>query len=303
MNNRVILIAGPTASGKSSLALRLAEKTGGTIINADSMQVYSELQLLSARPSAADLDRAPHLLYGFRAGNLDYSVQHWIEDVAAIMRTEPLASGPAIIVGGTGLYFSALTGGLSPVPEIDPEIRGKWRTEQRQAAAADLHRQLADRDPLAAAQIRESDSQRIVRALEVFDSTGKSLIIWQQQAGTPLVKIEGAVAVQLQPARDWLHQRINHRFEQMVADGALAEVQQLRQLAYADDSPVMKAIGVAELTALIDGELSEAQAIERAAARTRQYAKRQYTWLRNQLSVGWTVASDPQSAAETLLNL
>ncbi|BCJ91380.1 tRNA dimethylallyltransferase [Terrihabitans soli] len=275
----LIFIAGPTASGKSALALSLAEKLGGTVVNADSMQVYRDLHILSSRPSAEDEARAPHLLYGHVDAAEPYSAARYRADVETLLR-EP-SGRPLIFAGGTGLYFEALIQGLSTTPEIEPEVREFWRAQARDAPA--LHAELARRDPDMAARLRPSDTQRIVRALEVIDSTGISLARWQEQAGTPLIDPAAAAKFVLTVDRTALRERIAGRFAGMVENGALEEIRALGERNLAPSLPAMKAIGVVPLLAHLRGGLGRDEAIAHSITQTRQYAKRQETWFRNRL--------------------
>jgi tRNA dimethylallyltransferase len=282
---RIILLAGPTASGKSAIAGRWAERVGGAVINADSMQVYADLRILTARPAPQDEGRVPHHLYGHVDGADVYSVARFTVDMAALLQALPLGQ-PLILVGGTGLYLQALVSGLSEVPPVADDVRGLWRARGETLDAAELHRELAARDPLIAGQVRPSDRQRILRALEVIDATGRSLLSWQQAAGTPL--IPDAERYCLVPDRAELRERIAYRFQAMIDEGALAEVEALAARRLDAAAPVMKAIGVAPLAAHLRGEVSLAAAVERAITDSRQYAKRQQTWLRNRFA-DWPV--------------
>jgi tRNA dimethylallyltransferase len=279
-----ILIAGPTASGKSALALRLAGDRNGVIVNADSMQVYGGLTVLTARPDGADLARAPHRLYGFVAATDAYSVGRWLADVAEVVADAGAAGRTPIVVGGTGLYFLALLEGLSPVPEIPADIRAHWRGVALDVGAADLHAHLASKDPEMAARLSPSDAQRVTRALEVLDATGRSLADWQRQPGVPVLAAEDCERLVVSPPRDVLHARANQRFDAMMNGGALDEVRALAALGLSSELPVMRALGVRPLIDLLDGRLSEPEAVEQAKAETRQYQKRQLTWLRRQMS-------------------
>ena len=280
----IILIAGPTASGKTSVAIEIARANGAVIFNADSMQVYKELQIVSARPSEAEEAQAQHFLFGHVSGNQTYSVAHWLRDVAPMFSKFRDQGRQIIFVGGTGLYFNALLDGLSPMPEINPDIREKWRSMD-QASSSDLHRML---DPVAAEALRPSDRQRILRALEVFESTGRSIFDWQAEKGEPLIGSHLTVAKLLQmPPRVDIHDRINRRFDLMIEQGALDEVRALLELGYPESVPVMKAIGVPQLASHLRGEFSLDEAIERAKAATRQYAKRQSTWFNNSFDENW----------------
>jgi tRNA dimethylallyltransferase len=279
-----ILIAGPTASGKSALALRLAKARNGVVINADSMQVYANLSLLTARPSSEDLEQAPHALYGFVAATDAYSVGRWLVDVAQAIDQARARSQMPIIVGGTGLYFLALLDGLSPVPEIPNVIRRHWREAAGQSRAGELHQQLAQRDPETAERLAPADTQRITRALEVLDATGRSLTEWQRQPGVPVLDAATTERLVVSPPRDVLHARANQRFELMMQTGALEEVAQLATLNLSSELPIMRALGVRPLLELLAGTLDRDTAIEQAKAETRQYQKRQTTWLRRQMS-------------------
>lgn len=283
---RTILIAGPTASGKSGLALRLAEQLGGAIINADSMQVYRELRILTARPSAEEEARVPHALYGFVPGAEAYSAGRYAVDATRAIAAARADGRTPIIVGGTGLYFTALLEGLSPVPPIAPGVRARWRAEAAARPAPELHAILAARDPLMAARLMPTDPQRIVRALEVLESTGRSLAEWQRESGTPVLQQAAVARLLVLPARAALMQTIEARFDGMLADGALAEVEALLRLGLSWELPVMRALGVAPLAAYVAGRIGLAEAAEAAKAETRQYAKRQMTWLRSKM-ISW----------------
>ncbi|MEM7289604.1 MAG: tRNA (adenosine(37)-N6)-dimethylallyltransferase MiaA [Pseudomonadota bacterium] len=280
------LIAGPTASGKSALAIDIARQKQGVIINTDSMQVYDVLRLLTARPDDEELDQAPHFLYGHCAPSDQYSTGHWLKDVAKTL-AKLEKTQHVVFVGGTGLYFRALQGGLSPMPEIDDVVREKWRSRFEEQGASELHRILQSQDPAAAQSLNPSDGQRILRALEVLETTGKSIHYWQNQKGSALVKHETIERIVLEPVRDALRQRIDKRFDQMVELGATEEVQAMKSLHLPASMPAMKAIGVQQLSAYLDGGLALDEAIELSKIATRQYAKRQMTWFRNQLDENW----------------
>jgi tRNA dimethylallyltransferase len=280
---RVILIAGPTASGKSGLALALAEKFDGVIINADSMQVYRELRVLTARPSLADEARAAHELYGFVSGSEAYSAGRYAVDAKAAIAEARLAGKTPIIVGGTGLYFKVLLEGLSPVPQVDPDARAYWREQAAQKPSAELHALLALRDPEAAKRVMPTDPQRIVRALEVFESTGRPLSEWQRMPGDPVLAEADTVRLAVFPDRDAMVQAIDNRFDAMLEDGALEEVRALLSLDLSWELPIMRALGVGPLAALIEGRASREKAIAQAKSETRQYAKRQLTWLKRNM--------------------
>lgn len=279
---RAVLIAGPTASGKSALAMEIAERTGGVIVNADSMQVYGELRILTARPDAADEARVPHRLYGHVPAAEAHTVARWLGEVEAVLSDLAAAGRTPVIVGGTGLYFTALTRGLSEVPAVPEEIRRHWRDRAAREPAAELHEELARRDPAMAERLRPTDTQRIVRALEVVDATGRSLAAFQSARGPALVPAETAETVVLAPERSELHERIARRFRTMVDQGGLDEAARFARLGLDPALPAMKAIGVPEMIAAATGRLGLDAAIEAAIVATRQYAKRQETWFRNQ---------------------
>lgn len=283
-----ILIAGPTASGKSAVALRVAEAVGGTIINADSMQVYSDLRVLTARPDEEDERRVPHALYGFLDGSEAYSVGRWLQDTGDAIATVRSKGQVPVVTGGTGLYFKALLDGLSPVPGIPADIRERWREEAKRLDGPELHAMLAERDPAMAERLRPTDPQRIVRALEVLEATGQSLADWQQKPGTPLLQESETACFVIAPPREALVSRINSRLSQMVDHGALDEVKALMARELAPDLPIMRALGVKPLAAHLAGKLAMDEAIEQTGAETRQYAKRQMTWAkRNMITWKW----------------
>lgn len=280
---RPILIAGPTASGKSALALALAERFNGVVINADSMQVYRELRILTARPTDEDLARAPHALYGFVPASEAYSTGRYVTDAAAALHSARDAGQRPIIVGGTGLYFKALLEGLSPVPPIPDDVRTHWRDLEAKQGAYALWTVLMHDDPQMALRLEPNDGQRIVRALEVFHATGKSLAEWQQTAGTPIIDPAEVIKLVMLPERDDLRARTDARFSKMIASGALAEAEALAALNLDPSLPAMRAIGVAPLVAAVTGRASLEEAISQAQAETRQYLKRQTTWIKSHM--------------------
>jgi tRNA dimethylallyltransferase len=282
-----ILIAGPTASGKSRLALDMARRHDGVIVNADSMQVYDVLDVLTARPGAEDLKAAPHLLYGYVDPAVAHSTGAWLRDVAALVEQGSLAGRTPIFVGGTGLYFRGLTEGLSHMPAIPEAIRQRLRGRLDAEGPAELHRELARLDPPVAARLQASDGQRIVRALEVLEASGRSIAAWQASKGEPLVDAASARKLVIDIERNVLTQRIDDRLDQMVALGAVDEVRQLLARDLDRSLPAMRAIGVPEFAAAISGEISLEEAVSRAKIATRQYAKRQATWFRNQFDASW----------------
>lgn len=279
-----VLIAGPTASGKSALAIAVAEVLDGVVVNADSAQVYRDLSIITARPSAEDEAHVPHCLYGYRSAREPFSVADWLSDVGHLLDDLRRNQRPAIIVGGTGLYFKALTQGLAGVPEIPDDIRSHWRERASELGSEALHADLAVRDPVMAGRLRPSDTQRITRALEVIAATGRSLADWQlDPPSSPLLRQDRIQAFVIDIDRALLHARINQRFEQMVALGALDEARAFAALEIDPAMPAARAIGVRPLVAAALGTLSLSEAIERAQAESRQYAKRQVTWLRHQM--------------------
>lgn len=283
MSNGAILIAGPTASGKSALALRLAEAVGGTVINADSMQVYRELRILTARPTPADEARAPHRLYGVLSAAEACSVGCWLDMAREVLAAVRASRRVPIIVGGTGLYFQALTEGLAPVPTIPADIRTAARRLHVELGGPAFHARLADRDPVMAARLRQSDPQRMIRAYEVIEATGVSLADWQGRPPAPPALDRPWHGVLLEPPRPLVYDRCNRRLEAMLAEGALDEVRALADLALDPALPAMKAVGVAPLLSHVRGETSRAAALAAAQTATRQYAKRQYTWFKHKM--------------------
>ena len=297
MNKTVaILIAGPTASGKSALAHALAERLSGTVINADSMQVYRELRILTARPSEAETAAVPYRLYGHVPGHEAYSAARYADEARSAIAEAQAAGRIPVVVGGTGLYFKALLEGLSPIPPIPPDIRTRWRDAAAEQGAAALHAVLAKRDPVMAARLRPSDPQRIVRALEVLEATGISLAAWQEMPGEPVIQLDEALPLVVSPPREVLRQRIDARFDAMIEEGATEEVRALARLGLDPDLPLMRALGVRPLMDMLAGRVSAIEAVEGAKAETRQYAKRQVTWLRSNMSAWkWQNAQDMES--------
>ena len=278
---RAALIAGPTASGKSALALEMARERGGVIINADAMQVYRELRILSARPTAEAEATLPHRLYGHVAGRQSYSVGRWHADAKGEIEAAWSQGLLPIVTGGTGLYFKALLEGLAEVPEIAAEVRERWRS-----FSGDLHAELVRHDPDCAARLPPNDRQRIIRALEVSEGTGKPLSYWQASAQSRAVLAGAEVErIFVEVPRQDLNRRAEARFDAMMAAGALDEVRPL--LNFDRSLPMMKAIGVAELAAHLRGELTLEEAVVSAKTATRQYIKRQLTWWRGQMKDWW----------------
>jgi tRNA dimethylallyltransferase len=282
-DNNAVLIAGPTASGKSALALQLARKTGGVVINADSMQVYRDLRVLTARPSAEEEAIVPHRLYGHVDAAVNFSAGAWVADVARVLAEARAQSRLAIFVGGSGLYFKALTRGLSAVPPIPSEIREAVRARMERDGVEALHVELSRRDPISAERLKPRDRTRIARALEVVESTGRSLTDWHREGLPPLLPERTFRALYLAPEREVLYARIDARFETMLANGALEEVAQLAARELDPLLPAMKAHGVPALIRHLRGEITREEASVIGRADTRHYAKRQFTWFRHQL--------------------
>lgn len=285
----VALIAGPTASGKSALALALADATGGAVINADSAQLYRDIPLLSAAPSSTDTARADHRLYGVRDGADPCSAADW----AALARAEidhlHAERRLPILVGGTGLYLRTLLDGIAPVPPIDPDVRAGVRS----ASVVENLAVLQSLDPAAARRLNPGDTTRIARALEVVRSSGRTLADWQAQRSGGIGERIMLRPLILLPPRPWLVERCDRRFADMVGHGAIEEVEKLLARDLDPALPVMRAIGVPELAAYVRGETSLAEAIEAGQLATRQYAKRQYTWFANQPPADWPRRTEP----------
>jgi tRNA dimethylallyltransferase len=294
-----ILIAGPTASGKSALALSIAERLGGTIVNADSMQVYRDLRIITARPSPEEEARAPHRLYGEVDAAINYSAGQWLRDVAEVLRELKSQRRIAVLVGGTGLYFKALTAGLAAVPPIPSEIRESVRARVREKGAPALHAELMMLDPPTARRITVNDRSRISRAMEVVLATGRSLSDWHREGLPPLIDADSAVKIFVTCERKELVRRIEARFAAMLDAGALDEVRGLVARKLDPLLPVMKAHGVPWFIRHLNGQISVEEMAAGAIMDTRRYAKRQVTWFRNQMP-GWTAMS-AQEAQEAIV--
>jgi tRNA dimethylallyltransferase len=282
-NHKAVLIAGPTASGKSALALALAEAHGGVVINADSMQVYRDLRVLTARPTREEEVAVPHLLYGHVDAAVNFSAGAWVADAAVALAKARAQNRLPIFVGGSGLYFKALTRGLSAVPPIPPDVRERVRARLEQDGVETLHALLMQRDPASAERLKPRDRTRIARALEVVEATGRSLTDWHRDGLPPLLPPGTFSAVFLSLERDELYARIDARFDVMLKAGALDEVAALASRKLDPLLPAMKAHGVPALIRHVDGELTLEQAAVIGRADTRHYAKRQFTWFRHQL--------------------
>ncbi|MFZ1107750.1 MAG: tRNA (adenosine(37)-N6)-dimethylallyltransferase MiaA [Rhodomicrobium sp.] len=278
-DTKAVLICGATASGKSALALELARAFGGAVVNADSMQVYAELRVITNRPAPEDEAAAPHRLYGVRPAREPYSAALWLADVKRELAEAKRQGLLPIIVGGTGLYFKALTEGLSEIPEIPDEIRARWRLAAQEQPPQALHAELARRDPQTAARLRPSDPQRIARALEVLDATGRPLAEWQAAKRPPLLPLAQAFPLAVEVERAELYRRCDARFDAMIAGGAVEEARVLSALGLDPALPAMRAVGLPPLIAYARGEVAFDEAAAQAKTATRNYAKRQITWI------------------------
>jgi tRNA dimethylallyltransferase len=282
-SGKAVLIAGPTASGKSALALKLAQTAGGAIIDADSMQVYRDLRVITARPTPQEEAMVPHRLYGYIDAAVNFSAGHWVADAAKALADARTQYRLPIFVGGSGLYFRALTRGLSAVPPISSEIRESVRARLQREGVEALHAELALCDPVSAGRLQPRDRSRIARALEVVEATGRSLSDWHREGLPPLLPPGSFSALFLAPDRDDLYARIDARFDAMLKAGAVEEVARLAARQLDPLLPVMKAQGVPQLIRHIRGEITLEAAAALGRAETRRYAKRQFTWFRHQL--------------------
>ncbi len=279
----VLIIAGPTASGKSAMAMDVAEEYNGCVINADSMQIYADLRVITARPSIEDEDRVPHKLYGVLDGAEVCSAQLW-RDMALIAIEETLAEGRLpIVCGGTGMYLKTLTEGMSPIPTIPDDVRAAVRSKLDEIGCPAMHQELAVLDPVMADRLNATDSQRVARAMEVIQATGRSLAEWQNDPPVGPPSHLAFTTVALVPPRDVLYARCDKRFAQMLEMGALGEVEMLLQRNLDAALPVMRALGVPEIISYLKGKISLEEAETSACTATRRYAKRQNTWIRNQI--------------------
>jgi tRNA dimethylallyltransferase len=295
---RALLIAGPTASGKSAVALKLAKRFGATIVNADSMQVYRDLRVLAARPSEAEEREASHRLYGEIDGAENFSVGLWLARARAILAENAGRPAPILFVGGTGLYFRALTLGLSEIPRVPEAVRAALRAEAEGLAAPSLHARLAERDPLTAARLSPSDRQRVLRALEVLAATGRPLAEFQGAPAAPALAAGKWAGLFLAPERAVLDARIEARFAAMLSEGALDEVAALMRRGLDPALPVMRAHGAPQLMAHLRGEFTLDEAAGLAVRETRRYAKRQFTWARRQMpDFAWVAPEAAEAAA------
>ncbi|MEO8723701.1 MAG: tRNA (adenosine(37)-N6)-dimethylallyltransferase MiaA [Sphingobium sp.] len=284
---RLALIAGPTASGKSAIALALAERCDGVVINADASQVYADLSVLSARPSADEMARAPHRLFGVVDGAEPCSAAHWADMARREIAAAHAGGRLPILVGGTGLYIRSLLDGIAPIPDIAPDIRANVRA----MPVADAWEALSREDAASAARLAPADSARVARALEVVRSTGHSVLWWRAQKSGGIADSISLAPVVLLPPREWLFARCDSRFEAMLSLGAVEEVRALLSRDLSPDLPVMRAIGVREIAGWLAGEMSREMMIAQAQTATRQYAKRQYTWFNRQPPPAWERAT------------
>jgi tRNA dimethylallyltransferase len=293
---KAILLAGPTASGKSALALKLAQAHGGAVINADSMQVYRDLAIITARPTPAEMARVPHLLYGHVDAAENYSVGRWCLDAASAIAGAERAGLMPILVGGTGLYFKALTQGLAAVPPIPADIRASVRGRLKAEGIAPLYEELQRRDPASAGRLMPGDRARVTRALEVVLATGRSLSDWHGDGMPPPIDAARAIKIFLSVDRAELYRRIDARFDDMLASGALDEVKALAARKLDPALPAMKAHGVPWLIRYFNGEITLDEAAEGGKRDTRRYTKRQGTWFRHQL-LDWTWVTPEEAEA------
>ncbi|MTV15550.1 MULTISPECIES: tRNA (adenosine(37)-N6)-dimethylallyltransferase MiaA [Bradyrhizobium] len=296
--NKAVLIAGPTASGKSALALELAQRTGGVVINTDSMQVYRDLRIITARPTAGEEALVPHRLYGHVDAGVNFSAGAWVTDAAKVLGEVRAQGRLPIFIGGSGLYFKALTRGLSAVPPVPAVVRDDVRARLEQRGVEALHAELAARDPASAERLKPRDRTRIARALEVVEATGRPLPDWHREGLPPLLPPGDFHALFLAPERETLYARIDARFGVMLDTGALDEVAALAARGLDPLLPAMKAHGVPALIRHLKGEISREEAAEIGRADTRHYAKRQFTWFRHQLpEFAWV---EPDAAGKWL---
>lgn len=298
MSNKVLILAGPTASGKSALALELAARYNGTVINADSMQVYREIPVISAQPPADEQAQVPHLLYGFYPATKTYSAADWAADAMQAISDTLAAGRHPILVGGSGLYLRALIEGFSPMPDVSAAIRKQCSDLYDVLGAKGFHDALAKVDPVTAARLHPTDRQRCIRAREIYEASGETLSAWQAKPkASPSQHLEFASIVLL-PDRDWLYERINRRFDVMINTGALDEARVMNALQIDPMMTGAKAVGLQALRDHLDGYLTLAEAIDQGQTQSRQYAKRQFTWFRNQKLPG----AHPQTDLATMYN-
>lgn len=294
----VIVVGGTTASGKSALALAIAEAFGGAIVNADSMQVYRQLRVLTARPDDAALARAPHRLFGVLDADDPCSAGRWMTMALAEIEAAHRRDQVPVMVGGTGLYLKALIEGIDEIPPVLPAVRKAVRARHAEIGGEAFHAELAARDPRSAARLHPTDSQRLIRAAEVLEATGRTLGDWQNAAKTGPPPDLRFLMIVLVPPREVLYPACNARFEAMIEAGAIDEVRQLLALGLDPELPAMKAVGVRELAALLAQEVSMADAVSAGQQATRRYAKRQYTWFRHQCPGAFSLSEQYSESLE-----
>ncbi len=293
-NYSSILISGPTASGKSKLALDIAEKVGGVVINADSMQIYNTISLITARPSNQDMDTIPHFLYGYIDPKIRYSVGEWISDIEPLINFLIKINKIPVIVGGTGLYFAGLFGEISEIPEISAKTRLKWEEIKEHKGTQALFDKLKELDPKSAATINSTDTTRIIRALEVFDDTGKSIRDWQLSPGKPIINKSLSKMIYLCPPRNVIDDNIIKRTSEIIENDQLyEEIKLLSSKKISDSYPIMKAIGVKDTIAYLEDEISIEILNDRIITDTKRYVKRQLTWARKKM-MDWEWIDEPQ---------
>jgi tRNA dimethylallyltransferase len=293
-NYSSILISGPTASGKSKLALDIAEKVGGVVVNADSMQIYNTISLITARPSNKDMDTIPHFLYGYIDPKIRYSVGEWVSDVEPLINFLIKVNKIPVIVGGTGLYFAALFGEISEIPEITAKTRLKWEGMKELKGTEALFHKLKELDPKSATTINSTDTTRILRALEVFDETGKSIRDWQASPGKPIINKSTSKMIYLCPPKDMINDNIIKRTSEIIENDQLyEEIKLLSSKKISDSNPVMKAIGVKDTIAYLEDDISLEILNDRIITNTKRYVKRQLTWARKKM-MDWEWIDEPK---------
>ena len=284
MIEKIILLSGPTATGKSSLASKLAEKIDGEIINADSIQLYRDLFILTARPNIKK-EKIKHHCYGFLDGDINWSVGKWIDEINKILKDVIKRRKIPIVVGGTGFYFKAITDGLSPIPDIDKSIRLKIENDLEKNGLTELQKRLAYIDPNASEKINPKDRQRIMRALEVYEGTNKKISDFWLMKREKIINYK-SINFKIDADREWIYKNCDLRVDYMLENGAVEEVRHLLNKNYSENSPIMKAIGVDEITSFLNSDITLDRAIELIKFKTHQYAKRQITWINNQM-ISW----------------
>ncbi|MDR3326209.1 MAG: tRNA (adenosine(37)-N6)-dimethylallyltransferase MiaA [Rhodospirillaceae bacterium] len=298
--NKVVIVAGPTASGKSTLAIAIAEAFNGVVINADSMQIYDALPILTSRPSIDDENRTPHRLYGILSPLEICSAGRWSKLVVSTCKDEWCEDRLPIIVGGTGLYLSALIKGLSPIPDIPSDIRKSTRDRFRELGNVVFHSELAKFDPQMATKLHPSDSQRLIRAWDVLMATGRSLAQWQTEL--PVIPLSARFLIFVFfPQRDWLYSNCDYRLKTMIKNGVLREVQIFLDLNLNSDLPILRALGVEQFREHLNGKISLNDAITATQQATHQYIKRQITWFNNQLVADYIIDTQSSKSLEDVI--